>query len=386
MHKQESSLNRHNWVTLLWKISEPVLVHASSQTLKKSMPIHGPIPAEREKFSHLEAVGRTLAGLAPWLELEGLSDEETLLQAKARKLAQSTVLAITDPGSLDYLNYGQGSQPVVDAAYLAQAILRAPNVLWLSFSQTERRKIHEALLLTRKIKPYFNNWLLFSALIEALFCKIGAPFDSMRIDYAIRQTHQWYVGDGLYADGPEFHFDYYNSYVIHPFLLDILEATKRSRSWSDFEKTFLIRAQRYSELLERMISPEGTMPITGRSIAYRCGNLHAIAQLALKQKLPLSLSPAKVRCAMWAVISRTLQAPSTFDASGWLNIGLCGNQPSLAENYVSTGSMYIASLAFLPLGLPPEASFWSDPDTLFTSQLVYSGLDITPDMALKEKV
>jgi hypothetical protein len=375
---------RNDWCDILWKVCRPVLEASANYKLKSSMPVESSDSAERLKFSHLEAVGRTLSGIAPWLELDGLEGEEAILQETARKLAQAAVLSITDSSSPDFLNFNQGQQPVVDAAHLAQAILRAPKVLWLSFNKNQQQQIYNALASTRRIKPYFNNWLLFSAMIEAFFCKIGAPFDAMRIDYAIRQVSQWYVGDGFYSDGPEYHADYYNSYVIHPFLLDILEATKRIRAWTSFEGTALKRARRYSELLERMISPEGTMPVTGRSITYRCGNLHALGQLALMQQLPEKLKPAQVRCAIGAVISKTLSAHQTFDDHGWLKIGLYGHQPSLAEDYVSTGSLYAACLAFLPLGLPPDSPFWADPDVLYSSQLIYSGLDVPADHALKE--
>ena len=49
----------------------------------------------------------------------------------------------------------------------------------------------------------------------------------MRVDYALRQHDQWYKGDGIYGDGPQFHWDYYNSFVIHPMLLDVLDACAR---------------------------------------------------------------------------------------------------------------------------------------------------------------
>jgi len=38
------------------------------------------------------------------------------------------------------------------------------------------------------------------------------------------------IGDG---DGPSLHMDYYNSYVIHPMMLDVLRVTSRvTREWS----------------------------------------------------------------------------------------------------------------------------------------------------------
>ena len=376
---------REDWCEVLWKISEPVFRAAAAGTLKSSMPVVSYKADNRAQFSHLEAFGRALSGIAPWLELQGLEGKELELQIKARALVQQALASVTNPESADYLNFNQGAQPLVDAAYLALGLLRAPTVLWKELPQPVRQRVYDALLSTRRIKPYFNNWLLFPALIEAFFCRINAPFDVMRIDYAVRQMDQWYVGDGMYSDGPEYHNDYYNSYVIHPFLLEIIVATKAARGWTSFGPTFLKRSQRYAEVLERMISPEGTLPVAGRSITYRCGNLHALAHMALINQLPETLKPAQVRCAMSAVIARSLAHQDTYDSHGWLNVGLCGHQPSLSENYISTGSLYAACWAFLPLGLSPSSAFWSDKETLFSSQILYAGQDADSDAAYNEK-
>lgn len=380
----DGALIRESWLNFLWRIVAPVLENGANGTLKARMPIRGPRPDERAQFSHLEACGRTLAGIAPWLEVGGLTGEEAELQGRARSLAQATITSITDPASPDFLNFNTGAQPVVDASYLAQAILRAPRTLWDELPQQARRNVLSALASSRRIRPYFNNWLLFPAMIEALFCRVKMPFDAMRVDYALRQVEQWYVGDGMYADGPKYHCDYYNSFVIHPFLLDILGATEQTKGWPGFGARALRRAQRYCVLLERMISPEGTLPATGRSLSYRCGTLHAMAQLVLINQVPAALEPAQLRSAMTAVIRRSLSPAGTFDDEGWLNIGYCGSQPGLAEKYISTGSLYLASLAFLPLGLPADAPFWCDPERPFTSQALCAGADIPADSALDD--
>lgn len=377
------SLSRSAWVDHVWKISAPVIENAARGTLRASMPVRGMDSSKRAEFSHLEAVGRTLAGLSGWLGCHDVTTDEGALLRKARALSQAALASIVEPGSPDHLNFSRGRQPLVDAAYLAQAILRAPDVLWKPLPQTTRKQIVIAMISTRRIPPYFNNWLLFSAMIEAFLFRVGAACDVMRIDCALRQMEQWYEGDGVYADGPRYRCDYYNSFVIHPFLIDILDAIREMRSWEHMRPIILLRAQRYAELLERMISPEGTMPVTGRSLAYRCGSVHALAHLALLQKLPSSLKPAQVRCAMSAVIARTLSVPGTYDEGGWLQIGHCGTQPSLGEEYISTGSVYLATLAFLPLGLPAQAPFWVDPDTPFSSRLVYGCVDAPADAAPK---
>ncbi|WP_374018085.1 DUF2264 domain-containing protein [Paenibacillus thiaminolyticus] len=76
-----------------------------------------------------------------------------------------------------------------------------------------------------------------------------------------------------------------------------------------------------------MISPEGTFPPLGRSLAYRCGVFQLLAQLAWLDQLPPSLSAAQVRCGLTAVMRRMLEAEGTFTADGWLTIGFCGHQP-----------------------------------------------------------
>src|SRR5262249_45121741 len=147
---------------------------------------------------------------------------------------------------------------------------------------------------------------------------LGASWDRVRVDYAIRQHESWYKGDGVYGDGPDFHFDYYNSFVIHPMLLDVLaECGSEVPAWTDLVPRVEARATRYAAIQERLIAPDGSFPAVGRSIAYRFGAFHLLAQSALRRRLAEGVSPAQVRSALTAVIRRTIDAPGTFDASGW---------------------------------------------------------------------
>ena len=130
-------------------------------------------------------------------------------------------------------------------------------------------------------------------------------------------------------------------------------------------------------------SPDGSFPAIGRSIAYRCGAFHLLAQLALRRELPEGVSPAQARGALGAVIRRTLTAPETFDANGWLRIGLAGHQPGIGERYISTGSLYLCATAFLPLGLTPSEPFWASPPEPFTAQRVWSGQAVPIDHAIQ---
>lgn len=376
--------DRRYWLSVLQRIAQPVLTNLAARQLKAKMPIEARANvADRPKYSHLEAIGRLLAGMAPWLELNLNSGEEGKLRIEYAELARQAINAATDPASPDFLNFSDGQQPLVDSAFLAHGILRAPNELWKKLDATTQKNLVAALKTSRQIKPGFNNWLLFAAMVEAFFCFVGEDWDAMRVDYAIRQHEQWYKGDGLYGDGPEFHWDYYNSFVIQPMLLDVLQTvSQKSKAWEAFKAPVLKRAQRYAAIQERLISPEGAFPAIGRSLAYRFGAFQLLAQMALMHQLPAGVSPAQIRSALMAVIRRMIEAPNTFDKDGWLTIGFCGHQPGIGETYISTGSLYLCATGLLPLGLPPQDEFWTAPPQDWTAKKVWAGQDIAADHAV----
>ncbi|OLC42936.1 MAG: hypothetical protein AUH43_21565 [Acidobacteria bacterium 13_1_40CM_65_14] len=127
-------------------------------------------------------------------------------------------------------------------------------------------------------------------------------------------------------------------------LVDVLDACQdESPAWKDLAVREQQRARRYAAVQERLIAPDGSFPPIGRSIAYRCGAFHLLAQTALRRALPDGVSPAQVRSALTAVIRRSIEAPGTLDADGWLRIGFCGHQPGIGESYISTGSLYLCS-------------------------------------------
>jgi len=144
------------------------------------------------------------------------------------------------------------------------------------------------------------------------------------------------------------------------------------------------RAQRYAAIQERLISPEGTFPAVGRSIAYRFGALQLLAQVAARRDLPEGVTPAQVRSALSAVIRRQIEAPGTFDVQGWLTVGFCGHQPEIGERYISTGSLYLCAMGLLPLGLAPSDAFWSAPAADWTQKRAWSGANFPIDKALSE--
>lgn len=384
-------MNRALQLTHLLTLSTPLLTAAAADRLRVCLcveqhPAAASSPQPRDLHSGFEGVSRLLCGIAPWLETAHADPAESAEQQRCRALAHAAIDHQTNPTSQDYGGFEalafHRSQTLVDAAFLAHALLRAPHALAATLPERVRGQVLCLFMLTRRICPAYNNWILFSAMVEAGIQLLGGEADVVRVEYALRQFEQWYVGDGLYADGSSFAMDYYNSYVIHPMLLDVANAFPLLVS-PEQHPAYLRRAQRYAEILERMIAPDGSFVPVGRSIAYRAGAFQLLAQLALQQSLPASLSPAQVRCALGAAIGRTLTAAS-YRKDGFLRIGLCGAQPLLGETYISTGSLYLCATAFLPLGLPMQDAFWQAADMPWTQQRIWNGEDCLADHKLEE--
>ena len=177
---------------------------------------------------------------------------------------------------------------------------------------------------------------------------------------------------------------FYNSYVIQPMLIDVLAVMKEHKvEGADFYDVQLQRLIRYADQQEKMISPEGTYPVLGRSMGYRFGAFQVLAQVSWMKLLPEHIKPAQVRCALTKVMKRQL-AKGTFDKDGWLNLGFCGHQPEIADRYVSTGSNYLCTFIFLPLGLQADDEFWTAKPEKWSSVKIWSGSrDIKKDGSIR---
>ena len=108
--------DREYWVQVLTRIAHPVLQSLSERKLKLEMPVEAPHgnAAERRQFTYLEAMGRLLSGMAPWLESGPQSGPEGGLRNQYAEWSRMAIQAGTDPASPDFMNFNQGSQPVVD--------------------------------------------------------------------------------------------------------------------------------------------------------------------------------------------------------------------------------------------------------------------------------
>ena len=390
--KKEVS-DREFWCATLYKMAAPVLSNMSEGRLQEKMQVEvSPTWDGRNKaVTYMECFGRLMAGLSPWLSLPDDNTAEGKQRHQLREWALKSYANAVDPQSKDYLLWRQEGQTLVDAAYLAESFLRGFDALWVPLDSVTKKRYIDEFTQLRRVDPPYTNWLLFSSTVECFLRKAGAPSDTYRIVSALRKVNEWYVGDGFYSDGPSFAFDYYNSFVLHPMFVECEEVMSdggKQKVWNVpggelFSKS-VKRMQRYGTILERLISPEGTFPVYGRSITYRTGTLQPLALLSWRGWLPKELPAGQVRSAMTAVIKRMFGDDRNFNKGGFLTLGFNGSQPNISDWYTDNGSLYMASLAFLPLGLPATDAFWTDAPLPWTSKKAWEGMDFPKDHAFYE--
>ena len=386
--------DRQYWCSLAYKMAQPVLENMAKGELQKNMQTEfsPSFDNRNKKVLYMECFGRLMAGVAPWLTRPDDATAEGTQRKQLREWALASYKNAVDPQNPDYLCWGIGGQNLVDAAYIAESFLRAYDTLWKPLDEVTKKRYLAEFAKLRHIDPPYTNWLLFSSTIESFMAKAGGDFDEYRVNSACRKVEEWYVGDGWYADGPVFAFDYYSSYVFHPMYLETLQAMVDAKvnSRLDYQKYYdreLKRCQKYSIILERFISPEGTFPAFGRSIPYRMATMQPLALMAWYQKLPKDLSNGQVRAALTKVLHRMFDQENNFNEKGYLSIGFCGNsQKNVADWYTNNGSLYMTTLAFMPLGLPADHPFWTDAAQPWTQVKAWNNQQFPKDHQWKDEI
>jgi hypothetical protein len=165
--------------------------------------------------------------------------------------------------------------------------------------------------------------------------------------------------------------DYYNSFVILPFLCEIYKQLNDLKKYNQSYEKLL----RYSEFLERLISPEGYFPIFGRSAVYRTAIFHALVYSCFNKKISSNISYGQIRNALTTVIKNMFK----INDEEYLQLGFNGYQPEIADVYSNSGSVYFALIVFLPLGLNKNHPFWTEKDEDWTQKKLWSGKIVKKD-------
>lgn len=381
--KTVEKTDRQVWADLCYKISQPVLENMSKGNFQKDFPLElSPTWDGRDtKVAYLETFARLMAGISPWLALPDDGTPEGKQRKQLHEWAIQAYKNAVDPNSPDKITWlTNTSQPLCDASYLVESFMRAPEATWGQLDEVTKKRYIEGLKSLRTIRPAYNNWLLFRAMVEVFFMSIGEDVDEYALSVGLQKMSEWYLSDGWYSDGPEYAMDYYNSYVMHPMMVEVVEMCKKHKFSTPISLDLAVkRMNRFNTILERFISPEGAYPAVGRSVIYRMGAFQTLAMSAWKYGLPKDLTNGSVRSALTCVMKRMFAVDGNFDDKGYLRLGFAGHQPNLANYYSNNGSLYMTSLVFMPLGLPADHPFWTAPAEPWTSQKAWNGQEFPED-------
>lgn len=301
--------DRNMWSQFAYSLADPILSNLANHSLKSTMSVEG----FQHQFANLEAFGRLMDGISLWLVLPNDHSPEAQLRDDLRQKALKAYTNIVDPSSPDCATWRSGKQPQVDGAFLASSLIRAPS-LWYNLTEETRDRYVTEFTQLRRVQRHKNNWVLFQSMIETFLMRFGFEYDSEILNHGLNRIESFYLGDGMYSDGDEFRFDHYNSYVIQPMYLQILDVTGNKPRYA----TVLKRMQRYVTVLERFISPECTFPMMGRSTTYRLAVFQPSSLLAYLNKLPLP--EGQVRAALTCVLRRF--SLKNFDIKGFPPSGI----------------------------------------------------------------
>src|SRR4051794_20010461 len=152
--------DRKVWLTYLDRLARPILSSLANDQLREKMPVVLSVridnAEQRKKTAYLEAFGRILSGIGPWLNLEGGAKEEVLLRNQYREWAVKATANAVNPSAKDYMLW-VGGQPLVDASFFSLGLIRCP-WLWEHLDTSTRNNVRSALLTTRNTVPGYNNW------------------------------------------------------------------------------------------------------------------------------------------------------------------------------------------------------------------------------------
>ena len=360
------------------RIVIPVLSGFVNKTFKTTFIQQVAVPKYSRPASaaFVEAFCRTCMSVAPFFS----SDSEL------RDLTIAAWKSVCDDNYLTVEEWKCGDQLLVEAANLVYGFLLYPKS-WSMLQASVQTKIFEILHIAAEIPPHTNNWYLFKCIVDIFLFK-NHQIGSLRNTYRLlNEFETWYAGDGWYKDGPAFRMNYYNSFVILPFLYIIYKQVRSVLPVFQTRFTDIVaRLHRHAEWLERLIACDGTFPLFGRSIVYRTAIFHALSFCAVHVGLPASLQWGQVRRALLRVHDRVWvgrYGDAQFDAAGFLQLGFMGSQPCAADSYSNNGSCYFTGLSFSVLSLDKSHAFWSSPDVPFTQECGW-GEDCVGNTGLKK--
>ena len=254
-------------------------------------------------------------------------------------------------------------QPIVEAANLAFGLAVSRARFWDLLGDKLREQTADWLAHHAAKHGSDNNWLLFTAVIEAFLRSTGYDVPGGHAQADVDRFESWYLGDGWYNDGPIStttghgnRVDHYNSWVIQPFLWQWYQLTEQPPARRD---RFLARLGEFADSYALLFAADGSPLHQGRSLTYRHAVLGGLWAAALAGA---GSEPAGATRRLASGVLRNFTALGVgADAAPSLGRGAAQFLP-MCQVYSGPGSPYFAGMGFLGMATPADHPLWTEPE------------------------
>jgi len=246
-------------------------------------------------------------------------------------------------------------QRIVESADIAVAIWMSRERVFNKMTKAEQEQIIAWLAQVDGKGTYTDNWILFTAMAQAVRHHLGFPSPVDHLDNRLMQIDEFYRGDGWYVDGPTDEFELYNAWMFgwHYLLWTWIDGDRRP----DHHQQVLERGRSFIDGFLHFFGANGSYPAWGRSIVYRFA---ALAPFAVGHFLKIAPNDPGLLRRLSSGNIRYFYERGLFDAEDhFVRQGYHGDFPSAGEAYISPGSPYWCCHGLFALTFDTDDPFWT---------------------------
>ncbi|HRF47411.1 MAG TPA: DUF2264 domain-containing protein [Anaerolineales bacterium] len=353
---------RAHWVQILARMTHGFALAAEIT----GSPARALYPDDRrglpDSVDGLESFARIAAAWGAWLRnptnparLRFHDRELDVEQLLRRGLLEGTdpANARTYWGDMTHMD-----QRIVESADLAVALWMSRARVFDRLSPAEQTQILAWLGQVDDRGTYPDNWILFTAVTQAVRLRLGHPAPVVDLDVRLQQACEFYRGDGWYVDGPANEYELYNAWMFnwHFLLWAWIDGDRRP----EIRQRVLERARSFIAGFTHFFGANGSYPAWGRSLVYRFAALAAFATGHLLGVAPAD--PGGLRRLSSGCL-KYFDEHGLFDADRhFVRQGYHGDFPAAGEPYLSPGSPYWCSHGLFALTFDEGDAFWTAPE------------------------
>jgi hypothetical protein len=250
---------------------------------------------------------------------------------------------------------GHLDQRIVESADIAVAIWMSRERVFNKMTKAEQEQIIAWLAQVDDKGTYTDNWILFTAMAQAVRHHLGFPSPIDDLNNRLMQIGEFYRGDGWYVDGPTNEFELYNAWMFgwHYLLWTYIDGDRRP----DHRQQVLERGRSFIEGFLHFFGANGSYPAWGRSIVYRFA---ALAPFAVGHFLKIAPDDPGLLRRVSSGCIRYFYDHGLFDPDGhFVRQGYHGDFPPAGEAYISPGSPYWCCHGLFALTFDRDDPFWT---------------------------